>query len=256
MITIKDAEAIAHLREGGKRLGNILQELKTLVRPGITTQSLDEAARAAIERLGDTPAFLGYRAEGFPLPYPAALCTSVNEEVVHGLPGPRVLAEGDIIGLDLGLIHEGVYLDAAISVPVGKVTKELRALLAATEEALDVGIAAAKPSAHVGDIGAAVAAVARKRGYKVIRELSGHGVGYAVHEDPEVPNYGRAGSGAELVPGMVIAIEPMFSLSDTEVTLAPDGFTFVTASGSISAHTEHTVLITETGQDILTLYDQ
>ncbi len=253
MVSIKNEEDIALLREGGKRLARILQELATLVRPGVTTQELEVAARKAIEKGGDTPSFLGYRPEGSRIPYPAALCTSINDEVVHGIPSGRVLTEGDIIGLDLGLIHKGVYLDSAITVPVGKVSKELRNLMSATQEALSAGVAAAFPGAHVGDIGAAVSLVAKKHHYKVIRELSGHGVGYAVHEDPEVPNYGRAGGGEELRPGIVIAIEPMLSLNDTNIKVAPDGFTFITSSGSVSSHAEHTVLITPSGNDILTL---
>lgn len=253
MVSIKNDEDIVLLREGGKRLACILQELSALVRPGITTQELEVAARAAIEKKGDTPSFLGYRPDVSSPPYPAALCTSINDEVVHGVPGSRVLKEGDIVGLDLGLIHKGVYLDSAITVPVGKVSKELRDLIAGTQEALTAGIAAARPGAHVGDIGAAVSAIAKKHTYKVIRDLSGHGVGYAVHEDPEVPNYGRSGEGEKLRAGMVIAIEPMFSLADTHIKMSDDGFTFRTASGSVSAHAEHTVLITPTGSDILTL---
>ena len=253
MVSIKNEEDIILLREGGKRLARILQDLGALVRPGITTQELELAARAAIEKGGDIPSFLGYKPEGSRTPYPAALCTSVNDEVVHGIPSGRVLKEGDIIGLDLGLIHKGVYLDSAITVPVGKVSKELQDLIRATEEALAEGIAAARAGAHTGDIGVAVSAIAKKYHYKVIRDLSGHGVGYAVHEDPEVPNYGRAGEGTELLPGMVIAIEPMFSLADTNIKTAPDGFTFITSSGSVSAHAEHTVLITPSGSDILTL---
>lgn len=253
MVSIKNEEDIALLREGGRRLARILSELALLVRPGITTQELDTYAREAIEKGGDVPSFLGYRSEGAPAAYPAALCTSVNDEIVHGVPGKRVLKEGDIIGLDLGLIHKGVFLDSALTVPVGKIKKEVRDLMNATEEALAAGIAAARPGAHVGDIGLAVSAVAKKHNYKVIRDLSGHGVGYAVHEAPEIPNYGRAGEGEELCAGMVIAIEPMLSLNDTHIKGGDDGFTFLTATGSISAHAEHTVLITPSGNDILTL---
>jgi len=253
MVSIKNEEDIALLREGGKHLACILEELATLVRPGVRTMELEEAARAAIARAGDTPSFLGYQAEGMGTPYPAALCTSVNNEVVHGIPGDRVLVDGDIIGLDLGLVHTGMYLDSALTVPVGKISKELKELLQVTEEALAAGIAVARPGAHTGDIGAAVAAVAKAHHYKIIKELSGHGVGYAVHEAPEVPNYGRAGEGEELIAGMVIAIEPMFSFSDSSVEVAPDGFTFRTVNGSASAHAEHTVLITSSGSDILTL---
>lgn len=253
MVSIKNEEDIVLLREGGKHLALILQELASLVRPGVRTMELEEAARAAIAREGDTPSFLGYQAEGMGTPYPAALCTSVNNEVVHGIPGDRILVEGDIIGLDLGLIHNGVYLDSALTVPVGKVSKELKDLIRVTEEALAAGVAMARPGMHTGDIGVAIAALAKAHHYKIIKELSGHGVGYAVHEDPEVPNYGYAGEGEELIPGMVIAIEPMFSLADSSVEVAPDGFTFRTVGGSPSAHAEHTVLITSSGSDILTL---
>ena len=253
MVSIKNEEDIVLLREGGKRLARILQELAALVRSGITTKELNVYARQAIEKGGDKPSFLGYRPEGAHAPYPAALCTSVNDEVVHGIPGSRVLKEGDIIGLDLGLIHKGMYLDSALTVPVGKVSKELRDLIRVTEEALAAGIAVARPGVHVGDIGVAVAAVAKEHKYKIIRDLSGHGVGYAVHEAPEILNYGRAGEGEELCAGMVIAIEPMLSFNDTAIKTASDGFTFLTATGSISSHAEHTVLITPSGSDILTL---
>jgi methionyl aminopeptidase len=216
------------------------------------TQELDTIAEEMIRAGGDIPSFKGYQPYGADEPFPASICISVNDEIVHGIPGNRVLQEGDIVGLDLGLTHKGMITDAAISVPVGNISVRLQKLLSRTEEALMAGIAAARGGAHTGDIGAAVEAVAKKEKYGVIRELAGHGVGYHVHEDPYVPNYGKKGEGTLLKPGMILAIEPMFTLGKRYIETLEDGYTIVTQDGSLAAHFEHTILITEGKPEILT----
>lgn len=250
-VIIKTEKEIAAMRESGRRHAEILRKLAALVRPGVSTGELDRAALEMIRAYGDTSAFLGYQPDGADRPYPATLITSVNEEVVHGIPGDRILREGDVVALDLGIRHEGVFTDAAISVPVGKVSPELRALLSVTEEALAVGIAAARPGATTGDIGSAIQRFVDKR-YGIVEGFSGHGVGRQIHEDPYVPNYGKAGSGTRLVAGMTIAIEPMLTMGTKYVKTLKDGYTVVTRDGKPSAHFEHTILITETGAEILT----
>lgn len=255
MIRIKTAEEIVLLREGGRRHARILRELATLVKPGVTTKELDDKAHELIIKGGDVPAFLHYKPVGVKRGYPATLCVSINDEIVHGIPTEPVktLQEGDIVALDLGLTHNDMITDAAITVPVGKISKELRTLIAVTEEALYKGIKAIRPGSHVGDIGAVIAQVARAHNYGVPHELSGHGVGYSVHEDPYVPNEGHTGDGPELKPGMVIAIEPMFSIGNSrEVIFDPDEYTIRTPDGSPSAHFEHTIVITNKGAEILT----
>lgn len=252
MIKLKTAEEIDLLREGGKRLAAVLRAVKAKVKPGVTTGELDELALELIKAGGDKPAFRGYRPQGSPLAYPATLCTSVNEEIVHGIPSKRVLKEGDVIGLDCGLEHEGLFTDHAVSVAVGKVDVELNKLLAITEEALYAGIKAAKPGKHLGDIGAAIQKYCDDNGYGLVEELCGHGVGYEPHEDPFVPNFGRAGQGLELKPGLVIAIEPMFALGTGKIKMERDGFTFSTKDGKVAAHFEHTIVITDKGAEILT----
>ena len=253
-IILKTAKEIEILREGGKRHAFILSEIAKAVRPGVTTRALDELAVRLIAEGGDTAAFLNYKPYGAKRPYPASLCVSINDEVVHGIPNEteKVLREGDIVSLDLGLVHRGMITDSAITVPVGKVDRESKALITDTKKALMLGVKAARGGGHVGDIGSAVEGYAGPLGYGIIRELAGHGVGKAVHEDPYVPNYGEAGTGEELVPGMVIAIEPMLNLGTERIKLDKDGYTYRSADGSKSAHFEHTVLITEKGAEILT----
>lgn len=252
-INLKTPEEIKILREGGKRHAAILRAVATLVAPGVSTQALDDMARRLIAEGGDTPAFLGYTPEGVSYPYPAALCVSVNDEVVHGIPHPDViLQEGDIVSLDLGLTHEGLITDGAITVPCGKISKEAKALIKATREALDRAVKAAQPGNTTGDIGHAVESFVKPLGYGIVKILSGHGVGYHVHEDPYVPNYGEKGKGVRLVPGMVIAIEPMLNLGSGEVCVTDDEYTYITDDESISAHFEHTVAITEDGPVVLT----
>lgn len=253
MIIIKTDKEIELLRVAGAHLAEALKAVEKKVAPGVSTHELDMYAREVIKSLGDEPAFLDYQPEGARYPFPAALCTSVNDEVVHGMPKEDViLKEGDIISIDLGLIHEGVIADHAMTVAVGKVDQKVKELLRATKESLDVGIKAIKPGAHVGDIGYAIESYIKPKGYGIVRELAGHGVGREIHEDPYVPNYGTKGTGALLKPGMVIAIEPMINLGSRGVIFEKDGYTVRTKDGSPSAHFEHTVLITEKGAEVLT----
>jgi methionyl aminopeptidase len=253
MIIIKTAEEIEILREGGKRLATVLYKLKERVKPGISTKDLDDYASKLIKEMGDYPAFLNYRPEGAESPYPASLCVSVNDEVVHGIPNAKkILKEGDIVSLDLGLKHKNLFTDMAITVPVGEVSPASRKLLEVTEKALMVGIEVAQGGNRIGDISHAIESFVRPHRYGIVDILSGHGVGRAIHEDPYIPNFGKAGVGAKLAPGMVIAIEPMINNGTKNVTLDKDGWTFRTADGKKSAHFEHTILITEGEPEILT----
>lgn len=239
------------MAEGGRRLAAVLQRLKSEVRPGVTTMSLDRVARKLIVDGGDTPAFLNYRPEGARRAYPYTLCASVNSVVVHGQPSSYALREGDLIKLDLGLKHEGFYLDAAITVPVGSVTPEAKKLIAVTEESLYAGIKEAKVGHTLGDIGYAIERVVRKKKFSVADGLTGHGIGRALHEEPTVFNYGDRGTGMKLVRGMVIAIEPMVAVGGSAIVqLRDEGYG--TADRSLAAHFEHTVAITESGPMILT----
>ena len=253
MIARTEAEK-AILREGGGRLARILRELARDVRPGVSTAALNDRAEALVRSLGDTASFLGYRPRGARRPFPAALCVSVNDEVVHGIPNehPRTLREGDIVTLDMGLTHEGLITDAALSVPVGQIDERAAALLAATEEALSAGITAARAGKAVGDIGFAIESVIRSRGFFIIEELGGHSVGRAVHEEPFVPNFGNPGEGAMLKKGMVLAIEPIVGEGTGAVRIVSDGYTYVTSDGSRAAQYEHTILIRDGTPEILT----
>lgn len=253
MVIRNEAER-AHLIEAGKRLGEVLRVLKAKVASGVTTEALDDLAEQLIRDGGDEPCFLGYTPEGALRPYPATLCVSINDEIVHGIPNESVktLKEGDIVGLDLGLTHEGVIVDAAITVPVGDVDDETQRLLQATEESLAAGIAQAKPGNHMGDISHAIQEVIERAGFKVVRELGGHGVGDRVHEDPFIPNFGHAGTGPELTLGMVLALEPISTAGKASVVLSSDGYTYRTKDGSRSAHFEHTILIEKDGARIIT----
>jgi len=254
MITIKTQEDIDFLIEGGKRHAFILKELAKLTVPGVSTLTLEECAMKLIKEKGDKAAFFNYKPEGARRPYPAALCVSVNEEIVHGIPNetPRILIEGDVVTLDLGLVHNGLITDSAITLPVGKVSVEDLRLITATEEALEAGIRAARGGKHVGDIGHAIEQVTKKYNLAGALGLSGHGVGYEVHEDPYVPNTGMPGTGAKLKAGMVIAIEPMLVLGKGDIKLLKDGYTFVTKDGKKAAHSEHTIVITENDPIVVT----
>lgn len=254
MSLIKTQSEIEILREGGKRLAKVVQEVAKHVAPGVDTKYLNDIAEKLIRDQGDEPSFLGYTPSGAKRPFPASICISINEEVVHGIASedPRIIQEGDLVSLDCGVTHKGLITDHAITVIAGKGNKEAKELLNATREAMMAGIAAASGGAHVGDISAAIEKVGVEKGYGIVFELGGHGVGHEVHEEPYVPNVGDAGVGPELVPGMVLAIEPMFTEGTPRVKLMPDGYTFVTKDGSRSAHFEHTILITDGKPEILT----
>jgi methionyl aminopeptidase len=220
----------------------------------VSTFALNDFAMKELKKGGDVASFLNYKPEGAKRPYPAALCVSVNEEIVHGIPNenPKILKEGDIVTLDLGLTHHGLITDSAITVGVGNISAEDRHLISATEEALRRGIDAARGGNTIGDIGFVIEQYAKQEGFVVAEGLAGHGVGYEVHEDPYVPNTGKPGAGEKLVPGMVIAIEPMLMRGSGAIVLDKDGYTFKTKNGSRSAHAEHTILITEDKAIVLT----
>ena len=253
MIVRTDEERIA-LIEAGRRLGVVLEEVGKIVAPGVSTMELETLAGSLIRAGGDKPAFEGYTPEGARRPYPAALCVSINEEVVHGIPNesPRTLKEGDIVALDLGLIHDGIVVDSAITVAVGKVSKEAQELMNATQSALEAAIAAAVPGARVGDISHATGAAFKGTDFSVVKMLGGHGVGKHVHEEPFIANDGHEGTGPEIVAGMVLALEPIANAGKAGVQLAPDGYTYRTKDGSISAHFEHTILVQEGGALVVT----
>jgi methionyl aminopeptidase len=253
MSQLKSDTEIQHLREGGKRLSRVLDVLEKMVAPGVATQDIDTLAEKLIREGGDVPAFKDYQPAGASYPYPATVCISVNEEIVHGLPGSRVLKEGDVVGLDIGLSHEGLIVDMARTVPVGAVSPEVAHLLEVTKAALKAGIKAAKVGKRIGDIAATIQAYGDKEGYGIVRELGGHGVGHAVHELPFVPNYGKAGTGPLLKENMVLALEPMFNLGSDDAILAEDGYTYKTSDGSVSAHFEHTIVLTKKGPEVVTV---
>ena len=256
MIIIKTQQEIEILREGGKHLATVLYKLKDVVKPGVSTKDLDLYAEKLIRGMGDEPAFLNYRPVGARTPFPASLCVSINDEVVHGIPNKkRILKEGDIVSLDLGLRHKGLFTDMAITVPVGKINVASQKLMEVTEQALEVGINAACAGNTVGDIGYAVENFIRAQKdnkYGIVEILAGHGVGRAIHEDPYIPNFGKKGKGEKLVSGMVVAVEPMINLGTKNVTIDDDDWTFRTADGKSSAHFEHTILITEGEAEVLT----
>jgi methionyl aminopeptidase len=232
-------------------VAEILIELRELAKPGVTTAELDAAAARSIARRGVGSSFLGYGPHGLP-PYPASVCISVNDEIVHGIPGPRELRDGDILSLDFGVHVGGYHGDSAVTVPIGQVSPEALALLEATRASLYCGIEQMVAGNRISDIGHAVQKRAESAGYSVVRQFVGHGVGALLHEPPQIPNYGAPGRGARMRPGMVFAIEPMVCMGRAEVRMLDDEWTAVTADGSLSAHFEHTVLITDAEPEILT----
>jgi methionyl aminopeptidase len=248
MITIKSPREIEIMAAAGALLAETLQLVATHVTPGVSTERLDEIAEEFIRsHPGARPSFLGL------YDFPKSLCTSINQEVVHGIPSPkRILRDGDIVSVDCGVCLEGLHADSAITVPVGTVGDDVRRLLRVTQDALEAGVAEAKAGNHVGDIGHAVQAVAEAAGFSVVRELVGHGIGTSFHEEPQVPNYGKPKRGVRLTRGMTIAIEPMVNLGRPEIRTLDDKWTVVTRDGSLSAHFEHTVMIDEGGNRILT----
>lgn len=248
-IIIKSEREIALMREAGRIVGNVLKKLKTESRAGMTTLDLDQIARRECQRLGGKCSFKGYRG------FPAHLCVSLNDQIVHGIPGPRELKEGDLVSCDFGVILRGFQGDAALSFGIGRISDQAAALLEITEASLALGIQACQPGNRLGDIGAAVETYAEERGYGVVREYTGHGIGREMHEEPQVPNFGAPGTGLEIRPGMVLALEPMINVGDWHTRVAPDGWTVYTADGSLSAHFEHTVAVMPDGPVILTLPD-
>ena len=246
MIKIKTPQEIEIMSEGGKILAAIVKKLAEAVKSGGTTSYLEKLARELVLSYGVKPSFLGF--DG----YPAALCTSVNDEIVHGVPSGRVLKDGDLLKLDMGVLYQGFHTDSAITVVVGEGDEAKKKLLNVTKEALRIGISKAKVGNTLGDIGSAIQKYVEKNGFNVVRDLVGHGIGKELHEPPQVMNYGEAGTGPELVEGMVIAIEPMVVTGDWRIKNSKDGFGFVTKDGGLAAHFEHTVAITEKEPLVLT----
>ncbi len=246
MITIYNQKEIEILRQGGKILAKIMGELKQEVKPGVTTKYLNKVAKDLVLSYGVEPSFEGFQG------YPATFCTSINEEIVHAVPSERILKEGDVLSLDLGIRFQGYCTDMAITLPIGKISKEAEKIIKVTEKALEIGIKQAKAGNHLGDIGWAIQNCAEKNGFNVIRELVGHGVGKKVHEEPQIPNYGERGTSPELVEGMVLAIEPMVTVGDWHIEKCKDGFGYKTKDNSLSCHFEHTIAVTNRGPVILT----
>ncbi len=247
MIVLKSPREIELMRQGGRILAGVVEMLGELVRPGLSTLEIDEEVEAFITRRGARPAFKGYRG------FPATVCVSINEEIVHGITSAhRRLKEGDIVGLDLGCIVEGYYADCAVTVPIGEVPPAVQKLLDVTRESLELALAECRPGRRLGDVSHTVQRHVEAHGLSVVRAFVGHGIGRALHEDPQVPNFGEPGRGPVLRPGMVLAIEPMVTMGSWEVKILDDGWTAVTQDGSLAAHFEHTVAVTENGPDVLT----
>lgn len=255
MITIKTKKEIEILKEGGKILAEVLKELVKLAKPGVSTGFLDQKARGMILSSGGEPAFLNYHPAFSDKPYPFTLCASLNEVVVHGLPGDMiVLKEGDILKLDLGVKYKNLFTDSALTIGIGNITTDKIKLIEVTKASLDLAIEQVKPGNYIGDIGRAVEGLAKSNNFSVVKILVGHGVGYAVHEEPSIPNYEEKDRGPVLKTGMVLAIEPMLTMGSAEVKLHKDGFGYETIDGSLSAHFEHTVVVTDVGSSVLTTH--
>lgn len=247
MIYKKSAQELDVMRRGGRILVDVLNRLEDALRPGVSTGHLDDLAERTIGAAGATPSFKGYRG------FPASICTSPNDVIVHGIPGPAIVEEGDILSVDVGVYFGGLHVDSAWTFPVGEVSAATSELLKVTEASLEAAISQCRPGAHLGDVGFAVEQVARDTGFSIVREYVGHGVGRELHEEPQVPNHGPPGRRGALSPGMTIAIEPMINAGGPATRQLDDGWTIVTADGSPSAHFEHTVAITPDGYEILTL---
>jgi methionyl aminopeptidase len=254
MAKVKKEEEIKIMREGGKRLASVLREVVGIVKVGVSTDELNTLAEKKIRERGDEPAFLDYTPWGANRPYPATLCVSLNDEVVHGIPNERkrILKEGDIVSLDIGLKHNGLYVDMAVTVPVGKIDEKAKKLIEATKESLNRAIAVCRDGADLNDIGRAIEKYAKPFGYGIVEDLGGHGVGRKVHEPPYIQNYAVKGQSEKLKTGMTLALEPMLNEGTPEVVLDKDGYTYKTADGKRSAHFEHTIVITQNGAEILT----
>jgi len=249
-LELKSREDLEHMRRAGQIVAEVLQRLQQEVRPGVTTLELDRIAEEMTRKRGAVPAFKGYRVGD--RVFPASLCVSINEEVVHGIPSARVLHEGDIVGLDFGVVIDGYYGDAAVTVPVGRVSEKAMHLVKATKESLWAGIQTIQVGKRLGDLSHAIQSAAESAGLSVVREFVGHGIGRHLHEEPQVPNFGEPGKGRLLREGMVLAIEPMLNLGEAGVMVQPDGWTAVTRDGSLSAHFEHSVAVTAGGPVVLT----
>lgn len=247
MISIKSEKEIELMRVAGRIVAETHEKLKEVIKPGITTRELDIIAEEYIKKNGALPAFKGYYG------FPASICTSINEQVVHGIPGPVVLKDGDIVGIDIGAIYEGYYGDAARTHGVGAISSDAQRLIKVTEESFFVGIEYAREGNRLSDISHAIQQYVESHGYSVVRDLVGHGIGRKMHEDPQVPNYGLAGRGPRLAAGMTIAVEPMVNQGKYAVKTLSDGWTVVTADGSLSAHYENTIVITKKAPELLTL---
>lgn len=247
MIILKTSAEIEQMRRAGSLVGQVLETLREHVVPGVATRELDAVAENMIRSRGGVPSFKGYRG------YPASICASVNNEIIHGIPGDRTLAEGDIVSIDCGAILGGYHGDAAMTFPVGSVSVEAEKLMTVTREALEAGIEMARPEMRLGDIGNAIQKHVEANGFSVVRDFVGHGIGRHMHEDPQIPNFGPPGMGLRLRSGMVLAIEPMVNAGVHEVVIMDDGWTACTRDGSLSAHFEHTVAITDDGPEVLTL---
>jgi methionyl aminopeptidase len=245
MVILKQPDEIDKARVSNRIVAEALSVLREKVRPGVTTRELDKIAEGVAGKRGAKPAFKGYRG------YPYSLCTSVNEEVVHGMPSNRVLVEGDIIGLDFGVCYQGLYGDAAITLPVGRVSEQAARLMQVTQQSLYSAIDHACDGNRLGDISAAVQETAEAAGYSIVRDFVGHGIGKSMHEEPQIPNFGKKGRGIELKKGMILAIEPMVNAGKYRVRILSDGWTVITEDGSLSAHFEHSVAITDNGPEIL-----
>jgi methionyl aminopeptidase len=247
MIQLKSPREIEKMRKAGRIVAEVLDLISENIKPGVTTKTLDRLAAEHFKRAGAKAAFLGYQG------YPAHICVSIDDEVVHGIPGDRVLAEGQIVSVDVGSILDGYYGDAAKSFPVLEADPETNRLLEVTEQSLQKGIEQCRIGNYLGDVSAAIQTFVEAEGFSVVRDLVGHGIGRKMHEEPQVPNFGKSGTGIELKEGLVLAIEPMINTGGYDVRILPDGWTIVTADGSNSAHFEHTVAITSNGPEILTI---
>jgi len=256
MISIKNDKDISHLRRAGRVVADVLMLMKDIVRPGVDTLTLDRRAEDYIASSGGVPAFKGYRIPGIPKAFPGTLCVSINNEIVHGIPSSdRILQEGDIVSVDVGVLLEGYYGDAAYTFPVGKVEPERTALMEVTRECLQRAVVAARNGSTLGDIGHAVESYAVPRGYGIVRNYAGHGIGKNLHEPPQIPNFGTPGSGITLKCGMALAIEPMIMSGSEAVRTLKDKWTVVTADGSDAAHFEKTIIVTEDGPEVVTPWE-
>ena len=245
-ITIKSDQEIAVMRQAGRIVTTVLEMLKSQVKAGMKTEELDVMAAKEVEKLGAVPSFNGYRG------FPANLCVSINDEIVHGIPGKRVIHEGDVVSIDFGAIYQGFHGDAAITMGVGNMKPEADGLTETTEGALAAGIAAAKPGARLGDVSSAIQQYAESLGYSVVREYTGHGIGREMHEEPQIPNFGIPGQGPVLKKGMTLALEPMVNIGDWRTRVGDDHWVVLTTDGSLSAHFEHTIVVGDDGPEVLT----